>query len=47
MLGIHHLSLYWVTTKFTGKPGVGRILNKLTGTVFIGLGIKLALSRAE
>jgi len=37
----------WLTGKFSGRTGVGRILKKTTGALFVGLGIKLALSQAE
>lgn len=35
----------WLTAKFRANPQTGGMLKKLTGTLFIGLGIKLALSR--
>lgn len=37
----------WLTDKFRNSTEIGGILKKLTGTLFIGLGIKLALSHAE
>ncbi|MCK4783300.1 MAG: LysE family translocator [Desulfobacteraceae bacterium] len=36
-----------LTDKFRNRTTVGGILKKLTGTLFIGLGIKLAFSQAE
>jgi threonine/homoserine/homoserine lactone efflux protein len=36
-----------LTDKFRNRTTVGWILKKLTGTLFIGLGIKLAFSQAE
>ena len=36
-----------LTDKFRNRTTVGGILKKLTGTFFIGLGIKLAFSQAE
>jgi RhtB (resistance to homoserine/threonine) family protein len=35
----------WMTTKFRANPQVGGMLKKITGSLFVGLGIKLALSR--
>jgi threonine/homoserine/homoserine lactone efflux protein len=37
----------WLTGKFSGGAGVGRILKRTTGALFVGLGIKLALSQVE
>lgn len=37
----------WLTDKYRNRTSMGRILKKLTGTLFVGLGIKLALSQAE
>jgi RhtB (resistance to homoserine/threonine) family protein len=36
-----------LTDKFRNRTTVGWVLKKLTGTLFIGLGIKLAFSQAE
>lgn len=35
----------WLTGKFSASSQIGGILKKITGTLFIGLGIKLALSQ--
>jgi len=37
----------WLTDKFRNRTAMGGILKKLTGTLFVGLGIKLAFSHAE
>lgn len=37
----------WLTDKYRNRTSMGGILKKLTGTLFVGLGIKLALSQAE
>ena len=37
----------WLTDKFQNRTAMGGILKKLTGTLFVGLGIKLAFSHAE
>ncbi len=37
----------WLTDKYRNRTSMGRILKRLTGTLFVGLGIKLALSQAE
>ncbi len=37
----------WLTDRFRNRTAMGGILKKLTGTLFVGLGIKLAFSHAE
>ena len=37
----------WLTDKFRTNAEMGGILKKFTGALFIGLGIKLALSQIE
>ncbi len=37
----------WLTDKFRNRTAMGGILKKLTGTLFVGLGIKLAFSHAQ
>jgi threonine/homoserine/homoserine lactone efflux protein len=37
----------WLTGKFSGGSGMGGIIKKFTGTLFVGLGIRLALSQTE
>ena len=37
----------WLTDKVQNRTSVGGVLKKLTGTLFVGLGIKLAFSHAE
>ena len=37
----------WLTDNFRNRTAMGGILKKLTGTLFVGLGIKLAFSHAE
>lgn len=37
----------WLMDRFRTSTEMGRILKKLTGTLFVGLGIKVALSHAE
>lgn len=36
----------WLSTRFRGRPSAGGVLKKVTGALFIGLGIRLALSQA-
>ncbi|MEE4113101.1 MAG: LysE family translocator [Desulfobacteraceae bacterium] len=37
----------WVSARFRGRGSTGGVLRKLTGALFIGLGIRLALSQAR
>ena len=37
----------WVSARFRGRTSTGGVLRKLTGALFIGLGIRLALSQAR
>ncbi|MFZ7126680.1 MAG: LysE family translocator [Desulfobacterales bacterium] len=37
----------WLTRKYRSGGGMGSVLKRITGAVFIGLGIHLALSQAE
>ena len=37
----------WVTAKLQRRAALGGIMKKTTGALFIGLGIKLAISRAQ
>ncbi len=37
----------WVSARFRGRTSTGGVLKKLTGALFIGLGIRLALSQAR
>ena len=37
----------WLTDKVQNRASVGGILKKLTGTLFVGLGVKLAFSHAR
>jgi threonine/homoserine/homoserine lactone efflux protein len=37
----------WLTDRFKNNTAIGGILKKLTGTLFIGLGIKMAFSHAK
>ena len=35
----------WLTRRFSGPSALGAVAGKMTGTLFIGLGVKLALTR--
>jgi RhtB (resistance to homoserine/threonine) family protein len=37
----------WLSARFRGRRSTGGVLKKLTGALFIGLGIRLALSQAH
>ncbi|MCB2146351.1 MAG: LysE family translocator [Deltaproteobacteria bacterium] len=37
----------WLSARFRGRPSAGGVLKKVTGALFIGLGIRLALSQAR
>ena len=37
----------WLSARFRGRRSTGGVLKKLTGALFIGLGIRLALSQAS
>jgi threonine/homoserine/homoserine lactone efflux protein len=37
----------WLSARFRGRRSTGGVLKKLTGALFIGLGIRLALSQAR
>ena len=36
----------WLSARFRSRPSAGGVLKKLTGALFIGLGVRLALSQA-
>ncbi len=40
------LASAWLTDRFRSRAAIGGVLKKLTGALFVGLGIKLALSDA-
>ena len=37
----------WLSARFRARPSAGGMLKKITGALFIGLGIRLALSQAR
>lgn len=37
----------WLSTRFRTRPSAGGVLKKITGALFIGLGIRLAFSQAR
>jgi threonine/homoserine/homoserine lactone efflux protein len=40
-------SAAWLSARFRTRPSTGGVLKKITGALFIGLGIRLALSQAR